>query len=49
MPSRWSNWPQLKRATHTITLIRMRLNPATKKTYVARRVKQGKSARDAQR
>jgi hypothetical protein len=33
---------------HTITLIRMRLDPATK-TYVARRVSEGKSPRDAQR
>jgi hypothetical protein len=33
---------------HTITLIRMRLDPATK-TYVARRTSEGKSPRDAQR
>jgi hypothetical protein len=33
---------------HTITLIRMRLDPATR-TYVARRVSEGKSPRDAQR
>ncbi|MFD8079873.1 hypothetical protein ACFV3E_45665 [Streptomyces sp. NPDC059718] len=33
---------------HTITLIRMRLDPTTK-TYVARRVSEGKSPRDAQR
>ena len=33
---------------HTITLIRMRLDPATK-TYVARRVSEGKSPRDVQR
>lgn len=39
---------QLNRAMHTITLIRMRLAPATK-TYVARRVSEGKSSRDAQR
>ncbi|GAB3011108.1 hypothetical protein GCM10023080_092150 [Streptomyces pseudoechinosporeus] len=39
---------QLNRAMHTITLIRMRLDPATK-TYVARRVSEGKSSRDAQR
>jgi transposase len=32
---------------HTITLIRMRLDLATK-TYVARRVSEGKSPRDAQ-
>ncbi|MFI6663230.1 IS110 family transposase, partial [Streptomyces sp. NPDC050523] len=36
------------RALHTITLIRMRLDPATK-TYVARRVAEGKTFRDAQR
>lgn len=39
---------QLNRALHTITLIRMRLDPATK-TYVARRTSEGKSSRDAQR
>ncbi|MEW2294744.1 IS110 family transposase [Streptomyces sp. NPDC006743] len=39
---------QLNRAMHTITLIRMRLDPATK-AYVARRVSEGKSPRDAQR
>ncbi|MGW4518957.1 IS110 family transposase [Streptomyces sp. NPDC004393] len=39
---------QLNRAMHTITLIRMRLDPATK-TYVARRTGEGKSPRDAQR
>ncbi|MEV6183500.1 transposase [Streptomyces sp. NPDC052015] len=39
---------QLNGAMHTITLIRMRLGPATK-TYVARRVNEGKSPRDAQR
>lgn len=33
---------------HTITLIRMRLDPAMK-TYVARRIGEGKSPRDAQR
>ncbi|MGW7244605.1 IS110 family transposase [Streptomyces sp. NPDC054804] len=39
---------QLNRALHTITLIRMRLDPATK-TYVTRRIAGGKSSRDAQR
>ncbi|MEV8059468.1 transposase [Streptomyces antimycoticus] len=39
---------QLNRAMHTITLIRMRLDPATK-TYVARKVAEGKTSRDAQR
>ncbi|MFI1769968.1 transposase [Streptomyces sp. NPDC020800] len=39
---------QLNRAMPTIALIRMRLDPATK-TYVARRVSEGKSSRDAQR
>ncbi|MER6522764.1 transposase [Streptomyces sp. NPDC001553] len=39
---------QLNRAVHTITLIRMRLDPATK-TYVARRISEGKTSRDAQR
>lgn len=39
---------QLNRAMHTITLIRMRLDPTTK-TYVARRISEGKSSRDAQR
>ncbi|MFG2792869.1 IS110 family transposase [Streptomyces sp. NPDC048419] len=39
---------QLNRALHTITLIRMRLDPATK-SYVARRVAEGKTSRDAQR
>ncbi|MFE6904783.1 IS110 family transposase [Streptomyces sp. NPDC057717] len=39
---------QLNRALHTITLIRMRLDPATK-AYVARRSTEGKTARDAQR
>lgn len=33
---------------HTITLIRMRLDPATK-AYVARRITEGKTSRDAQR
>lgn len=33
---------------HTITLIRMRLDPATK-AYVARRITEGKTPRDAQR
>lgn len=32
---------------HTITLIRMRLDPATK-SYVARRFSEGKTSRDAQ-
>jgi transposase len=39
---------QLNRALHTVTLIRMRLAPATK-MYVARRVAEGKTSRDAQR
>ncbi|MFF8868131.1 transposase [Streptomyces sp. NPDC015139] len=39
---------QLNRAMHTITLIRMRLDPSTK-TYVARKIAEGKTARDAQR
>ncbi|MEV6013544.1 IS110 family transposase [Streptomyces sp. NPDC051976] len=39
---------QLNRAIHTITLIRMRLDPSTK-TYVARRATAGKTSRDAQR
>ncbi|WP_435279972.1 transposase [Streptomyces sp. 1222.5] len=39
---------QLNRAIHTITLIRMRLDPATK-AYVARRISEGKTTRDAQR
>ncbi|MDX2574728.1 IS110 family transposase [Streptomyces scabiei] len=39
---------QLNRAMHTITLIRMRLDPTTK-AYVARRISEGKSSRDAQR
>ncbi|MFI8392189.1 IS110 family transposase [Streptomyces sp. NPDC085540] len=39
---------QLNRAMHTITLIRMRLAPATK-AYVARRISEGKTSRDAQR
>ncbi|MGA5135540.1 IS110 family transposase [Streptomyces olivoreticuli] len=39
---------QLNRAMHTITLIRMRLDSATK-SYVARRISEGKSPRDAQR
>ncbi|MFD5230585.1 transposase [Streptomyces qaidamensis] len=39
---------QLNRAMHMITLIRMRLDPTTK-TYVARRISEGKSSRDAQR
>ncbi|WP_338678398.1 hypothetical protein V1460_17120 [Streptomyces sp. SCSIO 30461] len=33
---------------HTITLIRMRLDPSTK-TYVARKIAEGKTSRDAQR
>ncbi|WP_055557188.1 IS110 family transposase [Streptomyces sp. NBRC 110028] len=39
---------QLNRAMHTITLIRMRLAPSTK-TYVARKITEGKTSRDAQR
>ncbi|MGI5255510.1 transposase [Actinacidiphila glaucinigra] len=39
---------QLNRAMHTITLIGMRLDPVTK-TYVARRITEGKTSRDAQR
>ncbi|MET8212957.1 IS110 family transposase [Streptomyces sp. NPDC005373] len=39
---------QLNRALHTITLVRMRLDPTTR-TYVARRISEGKTARDAQR
>ncbi|MFF5161536.1 IS110 family transposase [Streptomyces sp. NPDC000348] len=39
---------QLNRALHTITLIRIRLDPATR-AYVARRISEGKTARDAQR
>ncbi|MFD6624424.1 transposase, partial [Streptomyces diastaticus] len=39
---------QLNRALHTITLIRTRLDPTTK-TYVARRISEGKISRDAQR
>ncbi|MET7779681.1 IS110 family transposase [Streptomyces sp. NPDC005388] len=39
---------QLNRAMHTITLIRMRLDPTTK-AYVARRITEGKTSRDAQR
>ncbi|MEU5444613.1 transposase [Streptomyces griseofuscus] len=39
---------QLNRAMHTITLIRMRLDPSTK-TYVARKIAEGKTSRDAQR
>ncbi|MFE9045976.1 IS110 family transposase [Streptomyces sp. NPDC007818] len=39
---------QLNRAMHTITLIRMRLDFATK-AYVARRITEGKTSRDAQR
>lgn len=39
---------RLNRALHTITLIRMRLDPATK-TYVTRGVAEGKTSRDAQR
>ncbi|MGW2588594.1 transposase, partial [Streptomyces virginiae] len=39
---------QLNRAMHIITLIRMRLDPATK-AYVARRITEGKTARDVQR
>ncbi|MGW2556566.1 transposase [Streptomyces sp. NPDC001635] len=39
---------QLNRALHTIALIRMRLDPATK-SYVARPVTGGNASRDAQR
>ncbi|MFI8008222.1 transposase [Streptomyces sp. NPDC086010] len=39
---------QLNRAMHTITLIRMRLDPATK-AYVARRITEEKTPRHAQR
>ena len=39
---------QLNRALHTITLIRMRVDPATR-AYVAKRTAQGKTSRDAQR
>ncbi|WP_405691390.1 transposase [Streptomyces sp. NBC_00057] len=39
---------QLNRALHTISLIRMRLDPTTK-AYVAHRVAEGKTSRDAQR
>ncbi|MGW7348879.1 transposase [Streptomyces sp. NPDC054854] len=39
---------QLNRAMHTIALIRMRLDPATK-AYVTRRITEGKTSRDAQR
>ncbi|MFJ7306080.1 transposase [Streptomyces sp. NPDC099088] len=39
---------QLNRALHTITLIRMRLDP-TAKTYVAGRISEEKTSRDAQR
>ncbi|MET9377557.1 transposase [Streptomyces sp. NPDC002992] len=39
---------QLNRALHTITLIRIRLDPVTR-AYVARRISEGKTARDAQR
>jgi transposase len=39
---------QLNRAVHTISLIRMRLDPTTK-AYVARRIAEGKTSRDAQR
>ncbi|MFJ2478520.1 transposase [Streptomyces sp. NPDC087659] len=39
---------QLNRAMHTIILLRMRLAPSTK-TYVARKIAEGKTSRDAQR
>ncbi|WP_280883400.1 transposase [Streptomyces pseudovenezuelae] len=39
---------QPNRAMHTITLIRMRLDPFTQ-TYVARKIAEGKTSRDAQR
>ncbi|MFB6782388.1 transposase [Streptomyces sp. NPDC056352] len=43
-----SGYRQLNRAMHTITLIRMRLDPTTQ-AYVARRITEGKTSRDAQR
>ncbi|MEU1626457.1 transposase [Streptomyces sp. NPDC020096] len=43
-----TNKHRLNRAMHTSTLIGMRLDPATK-TYVARRIGEGKSPRDDQR
>ncbi|MFJ5036155.1 hypothetical protein ACIQB5_51345 [Streptomyces sp. NPDC088560] len=39
---------RLNRALHTVSLIRMRLDPTTK-AYVARRVTEGKTSRDPQR
>jgi transposase len=39
---------QLNRALHTITLIRMRVDPRTR-AYIAKRTAQGKTSRDAQR
>jgi transposase len=39
---------QLNRALHTITLIRMRVDPATR-AYIAKRAAEGKTSRDAQR
>lgn len=39
---------QLNRALHTITMIRMRVDPATK-AYIAKRAAEGKTSRDAQR
>ncbi|WP_414641890.1 transposase [Amycolatopsis sp.] len=39
---------QLNRALHTITLIRMRVDPSTK-AYIAKRAAEGKTSRDARR
>ena len=39
---------QLNRALHTITLIRMRVDPSTR-SYIAKRGAEGKTSRDAQR
>ncbi len=39
---------QLNRALHTITLIRMRVDPTTR-AYIAKRAAEGKTSRDAQR
>ncbi|MFE3328649.1 transposase [Streptomyces sp. NPDC059176] len=39
---------QLNRVMHTITLIRMQVDPSTR-TYVARKIAEGKTSRDAQR
>src|SRR5215216_2210050 len=40
---------QLNRALHTIVLIRMRQDPTTTKSYVARRTAEGKSLREIRR